>query len=182
MYSHFHLDLYLDIFPVRVKHIEVTWHKPKVQDCAGQDQPLCRSGPITLGLSCSSPVMRRRCSSRMAHPVSLILQQSWNFWFSRRIGLTPSVFWQEALPSGRVETKCGEKKPEVNLLAEGITKGKLWWVALRFVWSSASGAGSLQDGWDRNKPLGGKSHLPSWIPTSTFYLLAMFQSTKHCRQ
>lgn len=145
---------------------------------------LCWAGPATVQKWSNNAraVLRRRCSSRMAHPVSLILQQSWNFWFSRRIGLTPSVCWQEALPSGRVETKCGEKKPEVNLLAEGITKGKLWWVALRFVWSSASGAGSLQDGWDRNKPLGGKSHLPSWIPTSTFYLLAMFQSTKHCRQ
>lgn len=130
--------------------------------CWGQDQPL---------LSCSSPMMRRPCSSSMAHPVSWILQQSWNFWFSRRIGVMPSFCWQEALPSGRVETKRSEKKPEVKPLAEGISKGDLWWIALRFVWRSASGAGSLQDGWDRNRPLGGKSHLPSWIPKSTFFFI-----------
>lgn len=155
-----------------------TWRSPdtsqRSRTVLGQDQPL---------LSCSSPMMRRPCSSSMAHPVSWILQQSWNFWFSRRIGVMPSFCWQEALPSGRVETKHSEKKPEVKPLAEGISKGDLWWIALRFVWRSASGAGSLQDGWDRNRPLGGKSHLPSWIPKSTFFfLLAIFQSTENGRQ
>lgn len=171
MYSHFHLDLYLEIFVVWVKHIEVIWHKPKVQDCAGQDQPLCRSGPITLGLSCSSLVMRRWCSSRMAHPVSLILQQGWNFWFSKRIDLTPSVCWQEALPSERVETKCGEKKPEVNPLAE-----------VDGLWAQLQGLVAYRMAEIEISLLEEKNHFPSWIPTSTFYSLPIFQSTKHCRQ